>query len=295
MDIRQFRYFVAVAEELHFRRAAERLNISQPPLSQQIKQLENALGVTLFERTNRRVNLTQAGRLFLPEARAAIEQAERAVDVARKGERGELGELRIGFFPSAPLIPEIAKAIRLYRDLQPGVRLILSELTSAEQIAALRAGRSDLGIIRSLVNPILPDALKHRRIVEEPLVVALPPEHPLGRKRGALPLSALAHEPFVFYGEEMGTVLPRLVLDLCTKAGFEPRIAQIANANTTMVGLVAAGLGVAIVPQALGRLAQADVQIRSLAGADATIAVSVMWSGKTPSALAGGFLKLLAR
>src|SRR5689334_3464243 len=118
MDVRQFRYFVAVAEELHFRRAAERLNISQPPLSQQIKQLELALGAALFARTNRRVSLTQAGRLFLPEARAAIAQAERAVDVARKGQRGELGELRIGFFPSAPLVPEIAKAIRQYREQQ---------------------------------------------------------------------------------------------------------------------------------------------------------------------------------
>ena len=114
MDIRRFRYFIAVAEELHFRRAAERLNISQPPLSQQIKLLEQELGTALFERTNRRVALTQAGRLFLPEARAAIAQAERAIEVARKGQRGELGGLRVGFFPSAPLIPEIARAIRAW-------------------------------------------------------------------------------------------------------------------------------------------------------------------------------------
>src|SRR3954462_3658840 len=128
MELRHLRYFVAVAEELHFRRAAERLNISQPPLSQQIRLLELELGAALFERTNKRVELTQAGRLFLPEARAALAQAERAIEVARKAERGELGELRIGFFPSAPLVPEIARAFRAYRGKQPNVILILNEL-----------------------------------------------------------------------------------------------------------------------------------------------------------------------
>src|SRR5262249_3451058 len=131
--------------------------------------------------------------------------------------------------------------------------------------------------------------------VEEPLVVALPSDHALGRARGPVALTALAQEPFIFYGEEMGTILPRLVLDLCTKAGFEPRIAQIANANTTMVGLVAAGLGVAIVPRALGRLAEANVRIRPLAGAGATISVCAVWNPRAASRLLEGFLKLVQR
>ena len=295
MDIRRFRYFIAVAEELHFRRAAERLNISQPPLSQQIKLLEQELGTALFERTSRRVALTPAGRLFLPEARAAITQAERAVEVARKGQRGELGELRVGFFPSAPLIPEIARAIRAYRERKPGVDLILNELESSKQVAALLEGRCDLAIIRNLATPILPEELASLLVVEEPLVVALSAHHPLSRRNGPLPLASLAHEPFVFYGEKMGVVLPRLVLGLCTKAGFEPRIAQLANANTTMVGLVAAGLGIAIVPSALGRLTPSNVRIRPLAARDAIVAASVLWNPRACSKLADAFLELVRR
>ncbi|WP_137391526.1 LysR substrate-binding domain-containing protein [Rhodoligotrophos defluvii] len=293
MELRHLKYFVAVAEELHFRRAAERLNVSQPPLSQQIRQLELELGTTLFERTNRRVVLTQAGRLFLREARAVIEQAERAAAVARRAERGELGELRIGMFPSAPLVPEVAQAIRAYRAKFPGVDLVLNELESREQIGALMEERQDIAIVRSIDAPILPREIVSRRVVDEPLVVAMRRDNPLSRGEGPLPVASLAEEPFVFYGEKMGAVLPRVVLDLCHRARFEPRISQLANANSTMIGLVAAGLGVAILPQGLSRLSHPDLAIRPLAESDATVAVWLLSHGRNRSAMAEGFLALI--
>jgi DNA-binding transcriptional LysR family regulator len=292
MELRHLRYFVAVAEELHFRRAAERLNISQPPLSQQIRLLELELGTDLFTRTNKQVALTPAGRLFLPEARSAIAQAKRATEVARKAGRGELGELRIGFFPSAPLVPEIAAAIRSYREKHPSVSLVLNEVESREQIIALTEERSDIAVVRSIAAPILPLDIVRRRIIQEPLVVALRADHPLSRRR-VISMDYLAEEPFVFYGDRMGVVLPQLVLDLCRNAGFEPRVSQLANANTTMIGLVAAGLGVAIIPRALACLVHADVEIRPIKQPEATIAAWILWDSHRKSPLVDSFLRLI--
>jgi DNA-binding transcriptional LysR family regulator len=292
MELRHLRYFVAVAEELHFRRAAERLNISQPPLSQQIRLLELELGANLFERTNRRVALTQAGLLFLPEARATIAQAERAAEVARRAERGQLGELSISFFPSAPLVPEIAGAIRAYSENHPGVNLILYELESREQIIALAEERTDIAIVRSIAGPISPEGIVRRLVTKEPLVVALRHDHPLSRRR-VISMDRLAEEAFVFYGERMGVVLPQLVLELCRSAGFEPRVSQLANANTTMVGLVAAGLGIAIIPQALARLTHADIVVRSIKQPKATIASWILWNSRRKSPFVDGLLRLI--
>lgn len=292
MELRHFRYFVAVAEELHFRRAAERLNISQPPLSQQIRLMELELGTELFERTNKRVALTQAGRLFLPEARAAIAQAEHATEVARKAERGELGELRIGFFPSAPLLPEFAKALRAFREKNTGVSLILNELESREQIIALAEERADLAVIRSITTPILPAGIVSRLITEEPLVVALHADHTLGRCR-IISIEQMAEEPFVFYGDRMGVVLPQIVLELCRSAGFEPRVSQLANANTTMLGLVATGVGIAIIPRALAHLTHKEVVVRPLKQPKAKIAAWVLSDSRRTSPLVDKFLRLI--
>jgi DNA-binding transcriptional LysR family regulator len=292
MELRHFRYFIAVAEELHFRRAAERLNISQPPLSQQIRLLEQELGADLFERTNKRVALTQAGRLFLPEARAVISQAERAAEVARRAERGELGELRIGLFPSAPLVSEIAGAIRAHRERHPGVNLILNELESREQVIALTEERTDIAIVRSIAAPVPPKGFVRRLITEEPLVVALRADHPLSRRR-LIEFDQLAEEPFVFYGERMGVVLPQIVLELCRGSGFEPRVAQYANANTTMIGLVAAGLGIAIIPKALARVAHTDVVTRPIKHPKAKVAAWILWNEGRRSPLVEAFLQLI--
>jgi DNA-binding transcriptional LysR family regulator len=160
MELRHLRYFVALAEELHFGRAAARLGISQPPLSQQIKILEDILGVRLFHRTNRRVELTQAGLFFRAEARATLERAERAISAATRAQRGELGELRIGMFPSAPLLARIGDTILTFRKNFPDVQLVLNEVESHQQTQGLMEGREQVAIIRSAAAPILPSELQ---------------------------------------------------------------------------------------------------------------------------------------
>ena len=292
MELRHLRYFVTLADELHFGRAALRLGISQPPLSQQIKALEEELGARLLERTNRRVALTQAGRMFLAEAQAALAQAERAAQVARRAQRGELGELRIGLFPSAPLIPLVGRSILAFRRGFPDVQLTLNEFESRQQVQALAEGREHIAIIRDAERPTLPAELEARELLRERLVAVLPADHRLARGRGRLALAALAGEPFVFYGARMGTALPNQVLSLCRAAGFEPRVSQMASANATILGLVAVGLGVAIVPEAMSRLRHDAVVTRAIADPAAITSVWILRQRDEGSPLVAAFLAL---
>jgi DNA-binding transcriptional LysR family regulator len=266
MELRHLRYFVVLAEELHFSRAAQRLGISQPPLSQQIRALELSLNARLFERTNRRVELTEAGRALLVEARATLDQAERAANIVGQAQRGEIGELKVGFAPSAPLIAPFTTTILAFRKASPGVRLVLNEQVTTEQIDALLERRLHVGFIRSPSVPDLPDAIAAIELYREPLSVFMRADHPLARHR-AVPLQALAAEPFVFFPRSHGTSLYDQVLALCRKAGFIPRIDQEARGNATILGLVAVGLGVSILPASLRGIAVADVACRELSPA----------------------------
>jgi DNA-binding transcriptional LysR family regulator len=171
MDLRHLRYFIRVAEEMHFGRAALRLGISQPPLSQQIRALEEELGVRLFDRTSRRVRLTEAGRLFEPEARRTLEQAERATQVARRSLRGEIGQLRLGFTTSGPFVPQVANALYHFRQRYPDVELTLRELARDEQIAGVHNQELDIGIIRDFEPPSLPDTMTAHRLLTEDMVL----------------------------------------------------------------------------------------------------------------------------
>jgi DNA-binding transcriptional LysR family regulator len=258
MELRHLRYFVALAEELHFGRAAQRLGISQPPLSQQIRDLEVDLKARLFERTNRRVELTEAGHALLVEARATLEQAERAAAVAGQAERGEIGELRIGFAPSAPLLAPFTTTILAFRKSAPGVRLVLDEQVTTGQIDAMLERRLNIGFIRSPSIPDLPDAIAAIELYREPMSVFLRADHALAKKR-AVPIKALANEPFIFFPRGTGTSLYDQVFALCRKAGFTPRIDQEARGNATILGLVAAGLGVSILPASLREIAPGHV------------------------------------
>ncbi|MBX6764320.1 MAG: LysR family transcriptional regulator [Rubrobacteraceae bacterium] len=243
MELRQLRYFVTIAEELHFRRAAERLHMSQPPLSQQIQKLERELGVELFRRANRRIELTDAGRIFLREARQTLMHAERSVEVVKYAARGEIGWLRIGFVGSVSyeLLPYL---LQEYRQRYPAVQLKLRQLTTEEQIEALETDEIDVGISRELreegefaVQPLL----------RERLVAALPITHTLAERR-ELALSELAEDPFIVLPRPE---VPRLydhIIHLCRAAGFTPRVAQEALQFPAILGLVSAGLGVAVVP-----------------------------------------------
>lgn len=294
MELRHVRYFVALAEELHFGRAAARLGISQPPLSQQIKILEDTLSARLFNRTNRRVELTQAGLLFLAEARAILERADRALSVAMRAERGELGELRIAMFPSAPLMARIGDAILAFRRTYPDVRLILNEVESHQQTQGLVEGREEIAIIRSNVAPILPSTLRATELFREPFLVIMRVDHPLAKRR-RIAISALAQEPFVFYGDRMGKTLPHQVLLICRSAGFEPRVGQLANGNATITGLVAAGLGIALVPEAMCQLQHNAVVSKPLDGVNIMTSTWLLRRSQDDSPLVNAFCRLLAK
>ncbi|APZ42271.1 LysR substrate-binding domain-containing protein [Acidihalobacter ferrooxydans] len=248
IELRHLRYFIAVANELHFSRAAERLGISQPPLSQQIRQLEDTIGTPLLCRSNRRVELTEAGRAFVTEARAILRHSEHAVELARRVARGEAGELRIGFTASTPLSRHIPRTISAFRRERPDVHLQLEELPTLQQIDALLGRRLHLGIMRPAV---LPPTLEAQALFSDPLVAVMPSEHAHLRQLDRayrLPLNALADEPFVVFSHGAGTGIRDQVVALCVAAGFNPRISQEAAEPSTIIGLVAAGMGVSVLP-----------------------------------------------
>jgi DNA-binding transcriptional LysR family regulator len=274
MDLRRIRYFVVLAETLHFGRAALRLNIAQPPLSQQIRVLEEELGAQLFDRANRRVDLTPAGKALLPEARALLAQAERVSTVAARAQRGEIGELRVGLTGSGAFTALIPRLILTYRQRFPGVHLRIEELTTQEQLTALLEQRLDVAIVRSASPPDLPSTLRAARLFEDSLIVALPPQHRLSASTKPLSIGELADEAFVMYPRESGTGVYDQIVALCRQAGFAPRIGQEARAAPTIVGLVAAGLGVALVPESLRGVNVNGVVYRPLKNRGAR---SAMW------------------
>ncbi|MBH9359999.1 LysR family transcriptional regulator [Pseudomonas aeruginosa] len=293
MELRHLRYFIAVAEELHFGRAAERLGISQPPLSQQIQALEEEIGARLFERTNRRVELTDAGRLFLDESRQVLAQVDKAVLLARRAHLGELGELKIGFTSSAPFTSTIPSSIHAFRKAYPDVHLDLQEMSSRQVLKALLEESLQVGVIRPLA---LPDAVHWVELFREPLVAVLRADHPLAAgSEDGLAIAALAEEPFVFFPRSYGTGLYDQVIALTRQAGFSPRIAQEASEAMTIIGLVSAGLGVSILPASFRRTRVDGVVYRTLSDPEATTAV---WLGRRQnegSPLALSFIDLVTR
>ncbi|WP_419815426.1 LysR substrate-binding domain-containing protein [Glacieibacterium sp.] len=274
MQLRRFRYFVTVADELHFGRAAERLGISQPPLSQQIMRLEQELGVELFERTSRRVQLTDVGRVFLVEARRCIEQADHAVATAQRAQRGEIGDLAIGFASSTPFTPIVAKALFEFRASFPAVHLELEEMSRSEQIAGLVDHSLDIGFIRGANPPILPSPLVTTVILEEQLLVAMRDDHPLADGRKPLRIADLAGEGFVLYDPNSGAGFNEHFARLCREAGFEPRIVQEVSGLATLLGLVAAGFGLTVLSRSLAALSLGNLVHRPL---DDAGAVSRLW------------------
>ena len=261
MELRHLRYFVAVAEELHFGRAAARLNVAQPALSQQIKQLERELGALLLARTKRRVALTEPGRLFLTEARRTLAQAALAVEVARGAEAGEVGRLRIGYVDAALWSP-LPEVIRTFRERFPRVALTMLERMPTEQPADIRRGDIDLAI-----GPPPPAGapVEVTPFTEETGMVALPAAHPLvGRE--AIAIGDLADAPWLLVPARVPSRLRDLTLRAAAAAGFTPRVAQEARELDTLIALVSAGLGVTLVPASAARFPRPGVVFRPLAG-----------------------------
>lgn len=291
MELRHLRYFIAVAEELHFGRAAVQLGISQPPLSQQIQALEEELGARLFERTNRRVALSEVGRLFLPEARQVLAQLDKAVDVARRAQRGEVGELKVGFTSSAPFTSTIPRAIQAFRLACPAVHLDLCELSSRGVAEAVAEGRLQVGMLRPLEE--MPAGLEALELFVEELVVVLPAGHPLAGREAGISLGELAGEAFVFFPRSFGTGLYDQLLDLARAAGFTPRIVQEASEAMTLIGLVATGLGVTVLPASFSRMRIDGVVCRTLRDAGASTAVWLVRRRGEDSPLVQRFAELL--
>ena len=249
VELRHLRYFVALAEELHFGRAAARLHIAQPPLSQQIQHLEKDLGAQLLTRTKRHVELTDAGRVLLKEAQTILARADHAVAAVRRADSGLLGHLNVGFVEAIPytLLPAI---VRRLRARAPDVGLKLVESSTSRQLALIRAGELDVGLVSG---PIQADAhLEFERIWREPAVLTLPDDH-AGAGFESVPLASLADDPFVILPPYRDPRIRNrhfynLVLSACSEAGFTPRIVYQATPATLLVSLVAAGVGVAILP-----------------------------------------------
>lgn len=267
MELRHLRYFVAVAEERHITRAAERLGIQQPPLSQQIRALETELDVQLFRRQPRGVELTEAGRTLLADARAILAQVDHAVATTRRTARGEQGRIAVGFTSSAPFHPFMPRVIRSFRDSAPRVALMLEEGGTSELVNALRQERLDVAFIRSPIPEAVGDetSLTVQPLLEEEMLVALPSGH---RLAGAspLPLSALASETFVLYRRPTGPGLYDSIIAACHRAGFNAQVGQEAPRILSTLSLVAAGLGVSLVPESLQRLRVDGIAYRRLKG-----------------------------
>jgi DNA-binding transcriptional LysR family regulator len=263
MELRQLRYFVAVAEELHFRRAAARLHISQPPLSQQIHQLETEIGCTLLARTRRRVELTPAGEAFLHAARVVLGELEGAVATAQRIGSGQTGRLRVNFVGSA-LLSIVPGAVQRFRTARPNVEIQIRERPTVDQVRAVIAGAVDVGLVRPPFDE--QDELRTEVVLRERTVVALPSEHPLTALR-RVPLRRLASEPLVLFPRSQAPGFHDLLISSLAATGVTPRVFQYAPEMTTIVGLVAAGMGCSLVPASVSRLGLDGVSYRTVAGA----------------------------
>lgn len=273
IDLRQMRAFAIVAEELHFGRAAERLGIAQPPLSQQIRRLETKIGCQLFDRGTRRVELTEAGRALLATARRILVEATNGVEQARRVGRGDAGLLDVGF-PATVALALLPKVIRAFRQRYPGIELRLSELTTSPQRDALRAGGIDVGFLRE---PEPDSLLQMETVMLERFVAVLPATHRLAANRASIPLASLAGEPFVLFRRDVGPLLHGRILGLCGQAGFTPRIVQESVEWQTVVSLVRAGLGVSIAPQCVANLRLEGVTYKALTASKVRTSVVMCW------------------
>lgn len=285
MELRHLYYFIAVAEELHFSRAAERLHIAQPPLSQQIRDLETELGLKLFERTKRRVELTAAGQVFLEEARRALQQVDWAVKAAQRASRGDIGRLVVGFNSSATysVLPRI---LQVFRARCPDVELVLQELTTSQQLESLHHSKIDVGLLYLYVDD---SELHFLSVLKEPLLVAIADSHLLVNQP-QISIHALGHEPFILPPRDIGAGLYSQIISFFQQTGFTPKVLQEAILLQTAISLVAGGFGVALVPASLQNLQRTGVAYKPLQEPTPEIEISLAWRRDDSSPVLQKFL-----
>lgn len=297
VELRHLRQFVAVAEDGHITHAAERLGMQQPPLSQRIKAIETELGVQLFRRKARGVELTEAGRVFLDRARAMIEQYDGAFEATRSAARGEQGRLCVGVMPTAPFHPFVPFVIRAFRAAYPQVSLTLDECLRKEALERLRDDQMDVAFLRADIDDS--PNLQVNPLLTEPMVVALPSDHAMARRerRGApVALKDLAGETFIIYARQLGPAFYEATMAACLKAGFSPRLGQEAPRIMSALSLVAVGLGITLVPACMQRLTMDGVTYRPLMGASQPKAVLNLASRRGDSSpVVRNFVNLVRR
>ncbi len=258
MELRHFRYFLKLAEELHFGRAAKRLGIAQPPLSKQIRQLEIELGFDLFHRTKRQVKLTPAGKVFLDEIKVAMAQVEQAIRKAERANRGEMSRLVVGFVEGVTYNGFLPYLVTEFRKQFPDVQIELQEMTSLMQAQALIEHRIDIGLV--LMRPSDPTQIGIEHLWSDKLVIAMHRDHPLA-SRTEIDLAELGNEPFIIFPKHVSPVLYDRIIESFERVGFRPRFVQEAVQVPTVTSLVAAGVGVALVPESLSHLGRKDVAL----------------------------------
>jgi DNA-binding transcriptional LysR family regulator len=289
MDLRHLRYFLAVAEERHFTRAAERLGMTQPPLSLQIRLLEEELGTALFRRLTRGVELTEAGTLLIEDARRILEQVERTKANVQSRALGETGRIRLGFAGATYFPPRIPGLIRAYRERYPDVLLTPEQSNTPYLIEALRNGTLDVAFVR----PPLSDGegITQQRLVEESMRIVLSSYHPQAAS-ASLALAALAHETFILFPRAIGPGLYDSIIASCQRAGFSPSLGQEAPQIPSIVHLVAAGFGVSVVPQSIEQIHADGVVYIPIAGEAPLATISLAVRKDSHSATVRNFLAL---
>ncbi|RBW69583.1 LysR family transcriptional regulator [Bacillus taeanensis] len=282
MELRQLQYFITVAEELNFSRAAERLRITQPPLSLQIQNLEKELGIVLFYRNNRHVELTDAGKLFFDDVRKMFDHLDRAVENAQRTHHGEIGKLTVGFVGSATydILPSV---LREFRSLYPDVQVHLLELSTPMQIETLLEEEIDVGVLRP---PVHYEALRTEIVSIAPCVLAVPKQHPLLEKEN-LSLLDLTPYPFVMLSRKTWAGLYDEILGLCN-----PIIQQEALEFQTVIGLVAAGMGIAVVPQSAMNLHTQEVVYLDFNNQLPAASMGISWRRTDQSPLVKTFIEI---
>ena len=291
MELRHLRYFITVADEQSFSRAAERLHIAQPPLSQQIQALEIELGVQLFNRKTRPLQLTLAGQTLLAEARAILVKLEQAVHQTQRIHQGELGYLTVGFTSSIAngIFPEI---MRTYRQQYPEVKLILEEENSATLIQRLRDRQTDMIFLYLYDEIFAANDLETLALTQEPLVVVLPQNHPL-TAQAEISISDLKNEEIVMPLHQVVSDLPDQIYHLCSQAGFVPKVAQTAVFMVTILGLVAGETGISILPSHVQNLQRQAVVYRPIQEQTTTIKLTAVWLHNNSSTILQQFLNII--
>ncbi len=292
MDLRHMRYFIAVANELHFTKAAETLRIAQPAISRQIKDLEEEIGAPLITRSGRRIALTHAGRVFYDRAMLALQAAESAVVETQRAQRGEIGSIAVGFFEQSAytLLPPI---LRSYRSKFPGVDIQLRLFTVTQQARALLSGDTDVALVRTIKNfdqsaKVLADFDSHM-LYREKFVMAIPETHHFS-KRESVSLSACKHEMFVGYARTMAPDFHAMVMKVCASHGYSPRISLEVGQSYTLIGLISAGTGIALVPASMQKMKFEGVLFKRLADELPDVEIHLVWRKGKISPLLSGFV-----